>query len=79
MKLDANSFLFTDDHTGIVYYVRTKGWTSRIAAMPVVKTERAAVTAQKEAKAGLPVASARKSSCLSLAVVLFGAVLRLFV
>jgi len=25
IKLDANSFLFTDDHTGIVYYVRKRG------------------------------------------------------
>jgi glucose/arabinose dehydrogenase len=25
MRLDANSFFFTDDHTGVVYYVRKKG------------------------------------------------------
>lgn len=30
MKLSANSFLFTDDHTGIVYYVRKKGETAQI-------------------------------------------------
>jgi hypothetical protein len=24
MKLDANSFLFTDDHAGIIYYVRRR-------------------------------------------------------
>lgn len=28
MKLDANSFLFTDDYSGIVYYVRKKDWKS---------------------------------------------------
>jgi glucose/arabinose dehydrogenase len=26
MKLDASSFLFSDDHTGVVYFVRKKGW-----------------------------------------------------
>jgi glucose/arabinose dehydrogenase len=29
-RLDTNSFLFTDDHTGVVYYVRKKGWTTRL-------------------------------------------------
>lgn len=32
MKLDANSFLFTDDHSGIVYLVRKKGTTTPITA-----------------------------------------------
>jgi glucose/arabinose dehydrogenase len=32
MRLDANSFLFTDDYSGIVYYVRKKGTTTTIAA-----------------------------------------------
>lgn len=31
LKLSANSFLFTDDHTGIVYYVRKKGEIAQIA------------------------------------------------
>ena len=30
MKLDANSFLFTDDHTGVIYYVRKRGWTTSV-------------------------------------------------
>ena len=30
MKLDANSFLFTDDYSGIIYYVRKKGSVSQI-------------------------------------------------
>jgi glucose/arabinose dehydrogenase len=34
MRLDASSFLFTDDHTGIVYYVRTIDRTSDIPAGP---------------------------------------------
>jgi glucose/arabinose dehydrogenase len=31
-KLDANSFLFTDDNKGIVYYVRKKGWKTQMTA-----------------------------------------------
>jgi glucose/arabinose dehydrogenase len=34
LKLDANSFLFTDDNKGIVYLVRRKGTVSGIAAEP---------------------------------------------
>ncbi len=30
MKLDANSFLLTDDYTGVVYLIRKKGSTARI-------------------------------------------------
>ena len=38
MKLDANSFLFTDDYTGIVYFVRKKGSVASIADdAPVVE------------------------------------------
>jgi glucose/arabinose dehydrogenase len=33
-KLDANSFLFTDDHSGIVYLVRKKGTIPAIAETP---------------------------------------------
>jgi glucose/arabinose dehydrogenase len=33
IKLDANSFLFSDDHTGVVYLVRKKGSTTEIAAV----------------------------------------------
>jgi glucose/arabinose dehydrogenase len=31
LRLDANSFLFTDDHTGIIYYVRKIGWETQIS------------------------------------------------
>ena len=30
MKISADSFLFTDDHTGVVYFVRKKGSTAQI-------------------------------------------------
>ena len=33
MRLGANSFLFTDDHTGVVYFVRKKGATAEIDAL----------------------------------------------
>jgi glucose/arabinose dehydrogenase len=32
IKLDANSFLFSDDHTGVVYLVRKKGTSTRSAS-----------------------------------------------
>lgn len=36
-KLDANAFLFTDDYSGVVYYVRKKGWKSEVSdAAPAV-------------------------------------------
>lgn len=34
MRLDANSFLLTDDHTGVVYLVRRQGSTAEIPAEP---------------------------------------------
>ena len=31
LKLDANSFLFTDDYSGIIYLVRKKGTSTHLA------------------------------------------------
>src|SRR5206468_2890064 len=36
-KIDANSFLFTDDYSGIVYLVRKKGTTPSIADFPQIE------------------------------------------
>jgi glucose/arabinose dehydrogenase len=47
IKLSANSFLFTDDHTGIVYFVRKKGETVQID-----KTEETPQTENENASAG---------------------------
>lgn len=40
MKLDANSFLLTDDHSGIVYLVRREGSTPTVAAADTTTTEK---------------------------------------
>ena len=37
IKLSANSFLFTDDHSGVIYHVRKKGTTAQIE--PAYKTQ----------------------------------------
>ena len=65
-RLDVNSFLFTDDHTGVVYYVRKKGWTSQIAAAATLETDE---TPAKDAE----ISKTQNKFCLPLAIV-FGAV-----
>jgi len=72
MKLDANSFLFTDDHSGIVYYVRKKGWKSEIAARPETRTDSA--TAPHLAAQVPPPAGTR--SCMSIAIIMLAAIVR---
>ncbi|MEO7658035.1 MAG: glucose/sorbosone dehydrogenase [Pyrinomonadaceae bacterium] len=68
LKLDANSFLFSDDHTGVVYLVRKKGTTTAIAV-----TETAPDTSPNHVIPNDPEPAVPKS-CLS-AVLVFGAVL----
>ncbi|MGB5012695.1 MAG: hypothetical protein WBO68_01600 [Pyrinomonadaceae bacterium] len=72
MKLDANSFLLTDDFTGVVYLIRKKGTTTTIgetepsADQPVAQqTDETPETAQPKA-------------CLSVLIVLAGTLLRSF-
>ncbi len=63
MKLDANSFLFTDDYSGIVYLVRKKGTQTIIAADPVpANTERKNVSLTEPA----PETAQGARSCLSV-------------
>jgi glucose/arabinose dehydrogenase len=66
MRLDAGSFLFTDDNHGIVYYVRKKGWISQITAEP----EKAA-TANTQADINGAPAAQNSRSCWPLGLVLF--------
>jgi hypothetical protein len=54
MKLDANSFLFTDDHTGIVYLVRTKGGMPQIAEIKDEPASDANVAANSSSAANAP-------------------------
>ena len=68
MKIDANSFLFTDDYSGIVYLVRKKGTTPTIA---MVETPAASEPIPS------PVETSGENSryCLSAVLVLAGAML----
>jgi glucose/arabinose dehydrogenase len=45
MKLDANSFLFSDDNKGVVYLLRKKGSITSIAAEPIEEREDSAAIA----------------------------------
>jgi glucose/arabinose dehydrogenase len=72
-KLDSNSFLFTDDHKGVIYYVRKKGWKTNIAAE--TETRSVPETAANTSAPGASPESGR--ACLPFAAVLVGAVLRL--
>jgi glucose/arabinose dehydrogenase len=68
-RLDANSFLLTDDFSGIVYYVRKKGWTTEISAnesSPIL-TETPAEKTE---------AATNNKTCFGFAAILLGACLR---
>ena len=51
IKLDANSFLFTDDYTGVIYYIRKKGTTTNITA---AAEKQASETASSNVAADTP-------------------------
>jgi glucose/arabinose dehydrogenase len=74
-KLDANSFFFTDDNKGIIYYVRKKGWTTTLTAE--AETPPAPETAANTSAPGASPDGGR--ACLPFAAVLVGAVLRLVI
>ncbi|HMT06583.1 MAG TPA: hypothetical protein PKA82_01160 [Pyrinomonadaceae bacterium] len=67
MRIDANSFLLTDDNKGIVYLVRRKGTTTDIAT---------AVPAEVQPIADASPASEKPNACLGMFVMLAGVVLR---
>ncbi len=66
MKLDANSFLFTDDYSGIVYYVRKKDWKSAENTNQT-KTEE---ESNKAISANTEKSEPKNKNCLSLSTVL---------
>jgi glucose/arabinose dehydrogenase len=75
MRLDANSFLFTDDFSGVIYYVRKKGSTTQMAA--VEATNNAVSPSAELLQESTP---ARKSKhCFGLVLFVFGICLRLFI
>ena len=74
MRLDANSFLFTDDASGIVYYVRKKRAITKIARVPEAEknlSENANVNAPESAPVG------GSANCFGTAAILLAAFLRL--
>ena len=73
MRLDANSFLFTDDFSGIVYYVRKKGATTKIAATEIEADEATAPKPVEKTEN-----AAANKTCFGLAAIVFGAYLRTF-
>jgi hypothetical protein len=69
MKLDENSFLFTDDNGGVVYLVRLKDHKPEIAASP-----EPAISATPIAAKETP-AEPKSKSCFGMAVLFAGALL----
>ena len=72
MKLDANSFLLTDDFTGVVYLIRKKGTTTTIA-----ETETQADQPTAKLTDETP-ATSQPKACLSVLILLAGTLLRTF-
>ncbi|HTH51450.1 MAG TPA: hypothetical protein VL501_05935, partial [Pyrinomonadaceae bacterium] len=69
-KLDADSFLFTDDKKGVIYLVRRKGSRPEIAA---ISSERTTPTPKVDAST-----PASSKACLSVVLVMAGAIIRSF-
>ncbi|MGD9563178.1 MAG: sorbosone dehydrogenase family protein [Pyrinomonadaceae bacterium] len=71
-KLDPNSFLFSDDYSGIVYLVRKKGTAAAIAEnTPQAVQPAASVTPETEASKSSP-------TCLLIALLFSGALIGVF-
>jgi glucose/arabinose dehydrogenase len=75
MKLDAQSFLFTDDFSGVIYYVRKKGSTTKIAAAP--EAQENSVENTENANEKQPEPAPKSGNCFGVAAILFGIFLRL--
>lgn len=74
MRLDANSFFFTDDFSGIVYYVRKKGTTTAIAADDSKPFEISAENPNAKTET-----APNTKTCFGFAAIVLGACLRLFI
>ena len=62
MKLDANSFLFTDDYSGIVYYVRKKDWKTQANAAKEVSDKVISTDTEK--------GKTKNETCISASAIL---------
>ncbi len=70
MKLDANSFLFTDDFSGIIYYVRKKDATTKITAAPEVQENLSNNTESVNTNQAKVVTKSK--NCFGVAIILLG-------
>ena len=75
-RLDANSFFFTDDFSGVVYYVRKKGWTTRLGT-DISETKEPSVKTDEPARPSE--AAPDKKTCFGTAALILGLCLRLFI
>ena len=74
LKLDADSFLFTDDFSGIIYYVRKKGATTKITAPETNETAAQNVKTETVPETSAAPESAPKSkTCLGIAMIVLAA------
>ena len=72
LKLDANSFLFTDDYSGVIYSVHKKGSTTSMTNTPAAEqtiAENSNIQKSEE--------KPQAKSCFGIAALLFVACLRL--
>ncbi|MEO8649058.1 MAG: glucose/sorbosone dehydrogenase [Acidobacteriota bacterium] len=78
LKVDPNSFFFTDDHTGVIYYVRKRGWRSQ----GPVASEPARTEPSESPVAAASTAPPPSGTCWSpgliIAGLVFGRVVKLF-
>jgi len=62
LKLDANSFLVSDDHSGIIYLMRAKGSQAAAAAKP---------TSEVQITGEAPARHEQNRACLAIFLTLF--------
>ncbi len=74
MRLDADSFLFTDDFGGIIYYVRKKAAATKVVAAPEARENLSENT--ESTNTNQPETAAKSKNCFGVAVILLGICLR---
>ena len=78
IKLDANSFLFTDDYSGVIYYVRKRGAKTEIASNAPSQSETAQPNAappdsdSEQINAARTNSAPKSKSCFDLIAVIIG-------
>jgi glucose/arabinose dehydrogenase len=73
MRIGESSLLFTDDYSGVVYYVRRKGAIAEIAAAPEPKSKVSEIVTTTTA----PESEPKTKSCFGAAAIVLTALLRL--